>query len=83
MIACIEDPVVIDTVITHLNEKAASAATGLLTQVLSPLQSVKFKPVRITLCVDKAVYLPGNYLLFARVLCQKTAFYITTGRNTR
>jgi hypothetical protein len=30
VIACIEDPVVIEKILTHLNEKAASTATGLL-----------------------------------------------------
>ena len=28
VIACIEDPVVIEKILTHLNEKAASAGTG-------------------------------------------------------
>jgi hypothetical protein len=30
VIACIEDPVVIEKMLTHLNGKAASAGTGLL-----------------------------------------------------
>jgi hypothetical protein len=30
VVACIEDPVVIGKILTHLNEKLASAATGLL-----------------------------------------------------
>ena len=30
VIACIEDPVVVEKILTHLNEKAASAGTGLL-----------------------------------------------------
>jgi hypothetical protein len=30
VIACIEDPVVIEKILTHLNGKATSAATGLL-----------------------------------------------------
>ena len=30
MIACIEDPVIIEKILTHLNEKAAPAETGLL-----------------------------------------------------
>jgi hypothetical protein len=30
VIACIEDPVVIEKILAHLNEKAASAGTGLL-----------------------------------------------------
>jgi len=33
VIACIEDPVVIETILTHLNEKAAAAGTGLLPEV--------------------------------------------------
>jgi hypothetical protein len=35
VIACIEDPVVIEKILTHLNEKAASAATGLLPETPS------------------------------------------------
>jgi hypothetical protein len=31
VIACIEDPVVIEKILTHLIEKAASAGTGLFT----------------------------------------------------
>jgi hypothetical protein len=36
VIACIEDPVVIEKILTHLNEKAASAATGLLPERRAP-----------------------------------------------
>jgi hypothetical protein len=36
VIACIEDPVVIEKILTHLNEKAASAATGLLPESRAP-----------------------------------------------
>ena len=37
MIACIEDPVVIEKIFTHLNKKAASAGTGpLLASRASP-----------------------------------------------
>ncbi len=36
VIACIEDPVVIEKILTHLHEKAASAATGLLPESRAP-----------------------------------------------
>ena len=36
VIACIEDPVVIEKILTHLNEKAALAGTGLLPEVRAP-----------------------------------------------
>jgi hypothetical protein len=36
VIACIEDPVVTVKILTHLNEKAASAATGLLPASRTP-----------------------------------------------
>jgi hypothetical protein len=36
VIACIEDPVVIEKILTHLNKKAASAGTGLLPEVRAP-----------------------------------------------
>jgi hypothetical protein len=36
VIACIEDPVVIEKILTPLNEKAASAATGLLPESRAP-----------------------------------------------
>jgi hypothetical protein len=39
IIACIEDPVVIDKILTHLHEKAASAETGLLPEVRAPPQA--------------------------------------------
>jgi hypothetical protein len=42
VIACIEDPVVIDKILTHLNEKAASAGMGLLPQVRAPPQAELF-----------------------------------------
>jgi len=42
VIACIEDPVVIDKILTHLDEKAASAGTGLLPQVRAPPQAGLF-----------------------------------------
>ena len=42
VIACIENPVVIEKILTHLNEKAASAATGLLLQVQAPPQAGLF-----------------------------------------
>jgi hypothetical protein len=42
VIACIEDPVVIDKILTHLNEKAASAGIGLLPQVRAPPQAELF-----------------------------------------
>jgi hypothetical protein len=36
VIACIEDPVVIEKILTHLNEKAASAGAGLLPASRAP-----------------------------------------------
>jgi hypothetical protein len=36
VMACIEDPVVIEKILTHLNEKAASATTGLLPESRAP-----------------------------------------------
>jgi hypothetical protein len=42
VIACIEDPVVIDKILTHLNEKVDSAGTGLLPQVRAPPQAELF-----------------------------------------
>jgi hypothetical protein len=36
VIACIENPVVIENILTHLNEKAASAGTGLLPERRAP-----------------------------------------------
>jgi hypothetical protein len=42
VIACIEDPLVIDKILTHLNEKAASAGMGLLPQVRAPPQAGLF-----------------------------------------
>jgi Putative transposase len=36
VIACIEDPVVIEKILTHLNKKAASAETGLLPESRAP-----------------------------------------------
>jgi len=42
VIACIENPMVIEKILTHLNEKAASAATGLLLQVQAPPQAGLF-----------------------------------------
>jgi hypothetical protein len=38
MIARIEDPVVIDKILTHLNEKAASTVTGLLPEKFSEVR---------------------------------------------
>ena len=43
VIACIEDPVVIEKILTHLNEKVASPATGLLPQVRAPPQAELFE----------------------------------------
>jgi len=37
-----ENPVVIEKILTHLNEKTASAATGLLLQVQAPPQAGLF-----------------------------------------
>ncbi len=42
VIACIEDPVIIEKILTHLNEKVASARTGLLPQVRAPPQAELF-----------------------------------------
>jgi hypothetical protein len=39
VIACIEDPVVIEKILTHLHEKAASAEMGLLTASRAPPQA--------------------------------------------
>jgi hypothetical protein len=36
VIACIEDPVAIEKILTHLNGKAASAGTGLLPESRAP-----------------------------------------------
>ena len=36
VIACIEDPVVIEKILTHLNEKATAAETGLLPESRAP-----------------------------------------------
>jgi hypothetical protein len=36
VIACIEDPVVIEKILTPMNEKAASAGTGLLPESRAP-----------------------------------------------
>lgn len=41
-IACIEDPMVIDKILTHLHKKAASAGTGLLSEVRVPPQTGLF-----------------------------------------
>jgi hypothetical protein len=38
IIACIEDPVVIDKILIHLHEKVTSAGTGLLPEVRAPPQ---------------------------------------------
>jgi hypothetical protein len=38
LIACIEDPVVIDKILTHLNEKATLATTPLLPESRAPPQ---------------------------------------------
>jgi len=42
VIACIEDPVVIEKILTPLNEKVASPAMGLLPQVRAPPQAGLF-----------------------------------------
>jgi hypothetical protein len=42
VIACIEDPVVIEKILTHLNEKLASTGTGLLPQRRAPPQAGLF-----------------------------------------
>jgi hypothetical protein len=42
VIACIEDPVVIEKILTHLNEKVASPGTGLLPEVRAPPQAGLF-----------------------------------------
>jgi len=42
MIACIEDSLVIKKILTHLNEKAASAGTCLLPEVRAPPQAGLF-----------------------------------------
>ncbi len=42
VIAYIEDPVVIEKILTHLNEKAATAAMGLSPQVRAPPQAGLF-----------------------------------------
>ena len=42
VVACIEDPVVIEKILTHLNEKVASARTGLLPQGRAPPQAGLF-----------------------------------------
>ena len=42
VIACVEDPVDIDKILTHLNEKATSAGMGLLSQVRAPPQGELF-----------------------------------------
>ena len=42
VIACIEDPVVIAKILTHLNRKAASAGTGLLPASRAPPQASLF-----------------------------------------
>ena len=42
VIASIEDPVVIKNILTHLNEKAASAGTGLLPESRAPSQAGLF-----------------------------------------
>jgi hypothetical protein len=42
VIACIEDPVVIDKILTHLDEKVASAGTGWLPRVRAPPQADLF-----------------------------------------
>ncbi len=42
VIACIEDPVVIAKILTHLNRKAASAGTGLLPASRAPPQAGLF-----------------------------------------
>ncbi len=42
VIACIEDPMVIEKILTHLNEKVTSPGTGLLPQVRAPPQAELF-----------------------------------------
>ena len=42
VIACIEDPAVIDKILTHLKEKAAAAGMDLLAQVRAPPQPELF-----------------------------------------
>ncbi len=42
VIACIEDPVVIDKILTHLDEKVASPGSGRLPQVRAPPQAELF-----------------------------------------
>lgn len=42
IIACIEDPVVIEKIITHRNKKAALAGAGLLPEGLAPSQASLF-----------------------------------------
>jgi hypothetical protein len=42
VIACIEDPVVIEKILTTLNEKAASTGTGLLPESRAPPQAGLF-----------------------------------------
>ncbi len=42
IIACIQYPLVIDNILSHLNEKAAAAAIGLLPQVRAPRQAELF-----------------------------------------
>jgi hypothetical protein len=42
VIACIEDPVVIEKILTHLNETIASAGTGLLPEGRAPPQAGLF-----------------------------------------
>jgi len=42
VIACIEDPVVIEKILTHLDEKAALAGTNLLPEGRAPPQAGLF-----------------------------------------
>jgi hypothetical protein len=39
VVACIEDPVVIEKILTHLNETVASAGTGLLPEIFAGARS--------------------------------------------
>jgi hypothetical protein len=42
VIACVEDPVVIEKILTHLDEKAALAGTNLLPEGRAPPQAGLF-----------------------------------------
>ncbi len=43
VIACIEDPVVINKILAHLNEKAAAVGSGLLPECRAPPQTGLFE----------------------------------------